>query len=252
MSLAKLTSLSTQTLSLLLERQRLQSLSPAGASGGTNNSLHLSQITRNLAQLRSGIIELESTGDNSEAVVLLRNQHVRMRGMVGTDAAIEPLPEPEPTRSQEDEETVSWGPPGAEKPKTSWPIDGEHVFTPYTDDPEAGRDPAFLLQEQRRLLDGTCCAGFIMMVCRICGPPTDQDLHLDSLSRSITRQHGLSMQINDELEVHTGLLEELDHGLDDTENRLSRAHQRLGRVAKGAKEHGECELVERVERFPHG
>ncbi|KAI0247402.1 hypothetical protein BJV78DRAFT_1246070 [Lactifluus subvellereus] len=250
MSLAKLTSLSTQTLSLLLERQRLQSLSPVGASGGTNNSLHLPQITRNLAQLRSGILELESTGDHGEAVVLLRNQHIRMCGMVGTDAAIEPLPEP--TRPQEDEETESWGPPGAEKPKTSWPVDGEHVFTPYTDDPEAGRDPAFLLQEQRRLLDGTCCADLIVMVYRTCGPPTDQDVHLDTLSRSITRQRDLSMQINDELEVHTGLLEELDHDLDDTGNRLGRARQRLGRVAKGAKEHGECELVERVEGFPHG
>jgi len=46
------------------------------------------------------------------------------------------------------------------------------------------------------------------------------------------------MQINDELDVHTGLLEELDHDLDDTGNRLSRAGHRLGRVAKGAKEHG--------------
>ena len=47
------------------------------------------------------------------------------------------------------------------------------------------------------------------------------------------------MQINDELEVHTGLLEELDHDLDDTGNRLGRARQRLGRVSKGAREHGE-------------
>jgi len=46
------------------------------------------------------------------------------------------------------------------------------------------------------------------------------------------------MQINDELEIHTGLLEELDHDLDDTGNRLGRARQRLGRVANGAKEHG--------------
>lgn len=68
---------------------------------------------------------------------------------------------------------------------------------------------------------------------------TDQDVHLDSLSRSITRQHGLSVQINDELEMHTGLLEELDHDLDETGNRLGRARQRLGRVAGGAKEHGE-------------
>jgi hypothetical protein len=52
------------------------------------------------------------------------------------------------------------------------------------------------------------------------------------------------MQINDELEVHTGLLEELDHDLDNTGIRLGRARQRLGRVANGAKEHGE--LVENL------
>ncbi|KAH9991961.1 hypothetical protein BJV74DRAFT_771833 [Russula compacta] len=209
MSLAKLTALSTQTLSLLLERQRLQSLSPSAASIGTNSSLHLPQITRNLAQLRSGIVELESTADHSEAVALLRNQHVRMRGMVGLDAVIEPLPDPTATRED----------PLGEEKQNRWPAVSKQVFTPYTDDPEAGRDPVFVLQEQQRLMD-------------------DQDTHLDSLSRSITRQRDLSMQINDELEVHTGLLEELDHDLDHTGNHLGRARQRLGRVASGAKEHG--------------
>lgn len=149
MSLAKLTALSTQTLSLLLERQRLQSLSPHVAEGVTNSSLHLPQITRNLAQLRSGILDLESTGDHSEAVVLLRNQHVRMRGMVGSDAVIEPLPEP--TATQVDD------PHAREKPPNTWPAVGKQAFTPYTDDPEAGRDPVFVLQEQQRLMDGALC-----------------------------------------------------------------------------------------------
>jgi hypothetical protein len=150
MSLAKLTALSTQTLSLLLERQRLQSLSPAVTADVTNSSLHLPQITRNLAQLRSGIIELESSGEHSEAVELLRNQHVRMRGMVGSDAVIEPLSEP--TATQE----VS--PPGEEKLQNTWPAVNKQVFTPYTDDPEAGRDPVFMLQEQQRMMDGACRA----------------------------------------------------------------------------------------------
>jgi syntaxin 8 len=52
------------------------------------------------------------------------------------------------------------------------------------------------------------------------------------------------VHINGELEVHTGLLEELDHDLDDTGIRLGRARQRLGRVANGAKEHGEWGPVE--------
>jgi syntaxin 8 len=154
MSLARLTALSTQTLSLLLERQRLHSLSPAVTQGATNSSLHLPQITRNLALLRSGILELESTGDHSEAVVLLRNQHVRMRGMVGSDAVIEPLPEPTPTQDDDDD------PQAREKPQHqhAWPAVDKQAFTPYTDDPEAGRDPVSVLQEQQRLMDGACHA----------------------------------------------------------------------------------------------
>jgi syntaxin 8 len=157
MSLAKLTALSTQTLSLLLERQRLQSLSPAFAfaeGAVTNSALHLPQITRNLAQLRSGIVELESSGEHSEAVALLRNQHVRMCGMVGLDAVIEPLPEPIPTQEVD--------PQAREKPQDAWPAVGKQTFTPYTDDPEAGTGPVFVLQQQRRLMDGACRARLVL------------------------------------------------------------------------------------------
>ena len=66
----------------------------------------------------------------------------------------------------------------------------------------------------------------------------EQDVHLDELSRSITRQRDLSLQINDELDVHTGLLEGLDHDLDRTDTRLTHARRRLDRVARGAKENG--------------
>ena len=85
-TLAKLTSISTQTLSLLLERQRLSSLS----SG--SNSLHLPQITRNLNQLKNGILESEEKEGQSEAVRLLKSQFERMRGMLGEDADIAGVP----------------------------------------------------------------------------------------------------------------------------------------------------------------
>ena len=85
MSLAKLTSLSTQTLSLLLERQRIQSLPTS--PGTSTSSLHLRQITKNLEQLRAGILELRQTdGSHSEAVDLLSGQYDRMRAMLGPDA----------------------------------------------------------------------------------------------------------------------------------------------------------------------
>ena len=114
MSLAKLTSISTKTLSLLLERQRLQTLpsfrAPNSVTGpldldddpsnssNPSNSLHLPQIKRNLAQLRNGIAEMEAKeGGESEAATLLRNQYERMRAMLGPDAAeipayVPPLP----------------------------------------------------------------------------------------------------------------------------------------------------------------
>ena len=78
-----------------------------------------------------------------------------------------------------------------------------------------------MLQQQRQIMD-------------------DQDVHLDELSRSITRQRDISLQINDELDVHTGLLEGLDHDLDRTDSRLTGARRKLDRVAKGAKENGTC------------
>jgi syntaxin 8 len=88
LALARLTALSTQTLSLLLERQRLQNLSSNStglASPAAPNPLHLPQITRNLGQLRVGILGLEEKDGKSEAVELLRNQYERMRGMLGMD-----------------------------------------------------------------------------------------------------------------------------------------------------------------------
>ena len=84
MSLARLTSLSTQTLSLLLERQRLQTIGQSTSSSISQTQ----QIIKNLDQLRNGILELEGReGSQFEAAKLLRNQHERMRDMLGPDGA---------------------------------------------------------------------------------------------------------------------------------------------------------------------
>jgi syntaxin 8 len=88
MSLAKLTAVSTKTLSLLLERQRLQTLPSYSANGSNPNaassgsSLHYPQIKRNLVQLRVGILALEAKEGTNEAAKLLRNQYDRMRAML--------------------------------------------------------------------------------------------------------------------------------------------------------------------------
>ncbi|KAJ6551465.1 hypothetical protein B0H19DRAFT_1073165 [Mycena capillaripes] len=208
MSLAKLTSISTQTLSLLLERQRLQTL-PSYSSQANDSAppqpsnLHLPQITQNLNSLRSGILALEAKEGRSEAVSLLRNQHERMRAMLDAreDDGVESLdPERPPAK-------LIPSPPA------------EPVYTPYTDDPEAVYEPNAMLQSQQQMM-------------------AHQDSQLDLLSHSINRQRDISLQINDELDVHTGLLEELDTDFNRTDNLLSSARRRLDRVAQGAKNYG--------------
>ncbi|KAJ6600812.1 hypothetical protein B0H10DRAFT_1958660 [Mycena sp. CBHHK59/15] len=213
MSLAKLTSISTQTLSLLLERQRQQTLpsyttQPSDTPTNKPNNLHLPQITQNLNSLRSGILALEEKEGRSDAVNMLRNQHERMRAMLGAreDDGVESL---DPER-----------PPPTLMPSTP----AEPVYTPYTDDPEAAYEPEALLQTQRQLMN-------------------QQDTHLDLLSHSINRQRDISLHINDELDVHTGLLEELSTDLDHTDTVLTGARRRLDRVAQGAKNNGSAVTI---------
>lgn len=66
----------------------------------------------------------------------------------------------------------------------------------------------------------------------------EQDQHLDLLSHSITRQHHISLQINEELDVHSDLLQELDTQIDRTEGRLGRARKSLDKVVRGVKNNG--------------
>ncbi|KAF6752831.1 soluble N-ethylmaleimide-sensitive factor attachment protein receptor [Ephemerocybe angulata] len=286
MSLAKLTSISTKTLSLLLERQRMQTLpsfnqpgNPLESSPNTSaNSLHLAQIKKNLAQLRAGIKEMEEKGSGGEAAGLLRNQYERMRGMLGDEASDVPSIEETPDRaftlspspssiSASSYATAATGAssstvtPRASSPlpmpslglsasrtgrqdqaaaarflnnSTSSPAptharrESDGVFAPYRDDPAAAaasssvpsppeEDAGVLLQTQRFMME-------------------EQDQRLDELSHSINRQHHISVQIGDELEVHEGLLEELDGGVDRTSGRLGSAKRKLDGVAKGIKE----------------
>ncbi|KAH9919499.1 uncharacterized protein BXZ73DRAFT_104978 [Epithele typhae] len=216
-SLARLTSLSTQTLSLLLERQRLQTL-----ASNSSTSLHGPQIAKNLEQLRAGIVELEQNGAPSEASRLLRQQHERMRGMLGPDAdalGVQRCAEPQPDPMPDAPSSFSLATAGPPHTSSSDPH-----FAPYSDDPEAGYSNGEMLEQQRMIMD-------------------DQDVRLDELSRSVSRQHDISLQIGDELDVHTGLLEGLDHDLDHTDTRLRGARRRLGRVAQGAKENGSVLMI---------
>ncbi|CCM04358.1 uncharacterized protein FIBRA_06530 [Fibroporia radiculosa] len=219
-SLARLTSLSTQTLSLLLERQRLQTLANPNAS-----SLHIPQIARNMQQLNSGVLELEEREGRTDAVKLLRSQYERMRGMLGQEGEAAGVQSFEDLVSSPSTSSLSSKPSSPAPPPPISDKESEPSFAPYTDDPEAGYPSSEeMLQAQRQMMD-------------------EQDVHLDRLSQSIGRQRDISLQINDELDVHTGLLEGLDHDLDRTDGRLSGARRHLDRVAKGAKDNGSTVMI---------
>ncbi|KAF8837400.1 hypothetical protein BDN67DRAFT_973032 [Paxillus ammoniavirescens] len=203
----KLTSLTTSTLSLLLERQRLQLTHP---------TLHLQQIVSNLRTLRTGVIELQqaSQGDDG-GVEALRGQFERLRRMVGDaeaeKAGLQSIPIPVPPSPT----------PPTSPLRHKRKISPEPMYEPYTDDPDPvpELDEGGILLQQRHIMEA-------------------QDAHLDHLSSSIGRQHHISLQIGDELEVHTGLLDALDTELDGTDIRMTSARRRLARVARGAKENG--------------
>ena len=67
---------------------------------------------------------------------------------------------------------------------------------------------------------------------------SEQDRHLENLTISVGRQREISIQIHDELDVHSNLLEELDHGIDNSSGRLGGARKRLERISKGIKGNG--------------
>jgi len=222
MSLPKLTSLSTQTLSLLLERQRLQTLSPSPRSAGLTQA---PQITKNLTQLRAGIIELEENEGRTDAVTLLRSQFERMRSMLGDGGHVESLDAEDGSESSGPSSSLTHVQHAvASIGKSAKEFASSTAYTPYTDDPEEESDPNMMLQTQRQLMD-------------------EQDEHLDRLSHSINRQHHISLQMNDELDVHAGLLEELDTDLDNTDNRLRGARRRLDWFARAAKENSSAFMI---------
>lgn len=182
-----------------------------------------------MQQLHAGVLDLEEKEGSSEAVRLLRSQYERMRGMLGQEADVVGIPSLQVEESQTANAYSSSSSSSLNSPvPPPVPKNTEPPYTPYapyTDDPEAALPSSTeMLHAQRQMMD-------------------DQDVHLDRLSHSINRQRDISLQINDELDVHTGLLEDLDHELDNTGDRLSGARRRLDRVARGAKENGSTVMI---------
>lgn len=66
----------------------------------------------------------------------------------------------------------------------------------------------------------------------------EQDSRLDLLAASIGRQHHLSIEMNDELELQSGLISGLDQDVEHTGLRIGGAGNQLDRLRRSASEHG--------------
>jgi syntaxin 8 len=112
------------------------------------------------------------------------------------------------------------------------------------DNPPAPASPTFEPAEemvfQRQMMDGQRSdsdISYLIAVLKIFYLAlAEQDTHLESLSHSIRRQREISENIGSELDVHTGLLEDLELGLDRTAVRLGGARRRLETVSRGARD----------------
>ncbi|KAJ9477970.1 t-SNARE coiled-coil homology domain-containing protein [Pseudozyma hubeiensis] len=65
-----------------------------------------------------------------------------------------------------------------------------------------------------------------------------QDQHLDALTASLNRQHEMSLQMNEELDLHQELLEEFDGDTNRTGLRLGGAASQMDRLRSSLKDHG--------------
>ena len=89
---ARLASLSTKTLTLALERQRLISISPPSSSPlkpSTASSSSVAQIARNMTVLHDGIIQLETVQGASNESRTLRDQYKSVTDVLGEQEAAE-------------------------------------------------------------------------------------------------------------------------------------------------------------------
>ncbi|ODV86728.1 hypothetical protein CANARDRAFT_6301 [[Candida] arabinofermentans NRRL YB-2248] len=67
----------------------------------------------------------------------------------------------------------------------------------------------------------------------------NQDAIISSLSQSVSTQHQMGLEIHSELDEHMVLLEDLEHGLGRTDNKITRGRTNLKRFSDNVRENGE-------------
>lgn len=71
----------------------------------------------------------------------------------------------------------------------------------------------------------------------------DQDEGLDALYQSVLRQKELGNAIGDELDVQSGLLDDLGHAMDNTGSSLNRQQSRVEELMENAAKSGNTMII---------
>ncbi|KAL8280912.1 hypothetical protein RQP46_006591 [Phenoliferia psychrophenolica] len=241
---ARLSSLSTKTLSQILELTRsVQEGIPSPSLPAT--------VSKNLATLKEGIrtVSLSHQGnEHSEVLRGLRGQYDRLVSLVeglGVHVEMDQMDgeqgqgqgkgkarEGQLVDAGDDDDDASGVPlrsmGGQDVPHVTVsfpPEDTERDLERLEEDEdEMRRANQEVLQMQQQMMD-------------------DQDDTLTSLSSAIARQHQLSLHISSELEMQEGLLDDTDAALDRTQSGLRRAGTRLDRYSRRARDTGSTGLI---------
>ncbi|KAH8915168.1 hypothetical protein BT69DRAFT_1289184 [Atractiella rhizophila] len=248
---ARLSSLSTSTLTQLLELHRTRTLNLPSAP-----SL-IPTISRNLSSLRAGLDALEEeqrrlemdpgvgeeeVKSSEEVLIALEGQWERLKGL----AEKEGIEVVQGGRKGKDtvlliddgmEDGLNMGslhrsPTTAQAPSLPSKQEARIDFSDPNELDMMDRDENDLRQANQDVM---------MMQKQMLN---DQDRSLDALSEAVSRQRDISLQISSELELHTGLLEETDFALDQTQSRMRKAQSRLDTVARKTKENAAtCTII---------
>lgn len=244
-SISKLLLLSDQAEIAVEERNRIRAL------GLTSSSNEDSDLVKNLRTLQKGIYDLQvhnarenDDPNRQKTASRLIESYNRIVESFGQDESVDTqsLQYVSPDIENENEELtqsrrmnksvrfkddlVEESPLKVKKQQEQGRQEQERqelFMEPYRDEPEAtdtdGLSSSQLHTQQQQVM-------------------RDQDQRLDRLGTSVSRQHELSIQIDDELSSHLQLLDEVDTLVDSSHSRLEAAKRRLAKFSRKARENG--------------
>ncbi|CUM65466.1 uncharacterized protein PRCAT00003106001 [Priceomyces carsonii] len=236
-SISKISICLDQLDSNIEERDRLINLLKLTPSSNDNYDLVtlLGRIRKYLGYLQDDLISLIERGENESSLtaefkdMVSRFQYLTQK--LSNDLTIDILEyefeRKELPKSKDAVKSVRFkdNPEHPEEDLKS-ELMGSQPFQPYHDDDQNTETESFDNESNQQM--------FALHAQRL----LEQDQSLDSLHDSIQRQHSMGLTINNELDNHLIILNDLEQGVDGSYQRLNTATNRLNDFRRKCKENG--------------